>query len=392
MTTQFQIAAITIAIALFGIGNGQTVHAQHQPTVAKGDSVEKLAKDREKAMIQAIYQQTRTAKTASDFTKLIDDCREGMTKKISDKNRKYLKSLEAWGFSRRGMSRCEVGKMMMQAGNLEQAKEVFGQANNDFDKSLELDPTAWRPTLGIGLIKAERGDYLGAIDDFSQLCDSHPKRSEGWFNRAELYYQLERFEKAKSDYEQVIELSPADLQAITGRGHCKLQLDEVNGALKDYQDVATLLPQNDSALINVGDAHQKLEQWKAAYESYFAAMTIKPSTAGAQKSAWLMATCPDPEICRPELALQLAEKAIELGGETRRNLDTLAAAQAANGDFTSAEATQKVAIAKSPKPTDAETQRLAMYASGEKFTQGQTAAASTAELANPLKPKTTIRE
>ncbi len=160
-------------------------------------------------------------------------------------------------------------------------------------------------------------------------------------------------------------------------------------ALKDYQTVSTRLPKNDSALINVADTEQVLGNWKAAYDGYFAAMSSKQTAAGSQKAAWLMATCPDPEFNRPEIAIQLAEKAIELSGETSKNLDTLAAAQAANGDFDSAKKTQELSIAKVAVASPDQTERMAKYQKGQPFVQSAKQPESTKTMgsANPIKPK-----
>jgi hypothetical protein len=62
-----------------------------------------------------------------------------------------------------------------------------------------------------------------------------------------------------------------------------------------------------------------------------------------------MATCPDPQYRDTALAIDAAKRAIELEGETFRNLSTLAAAQASAGQFREAETTQERAIAIAPR-------------------------------------------
>ena len=62
-----------------------------------------------------------------------------------------------------------------------------------------------------------------------------------------------------------------------------------------------------------------------------------------------MATCPDERFRDPKLAVKAAQKAIELRGhKTFRDLETLAAAQACDGQYQLAAETQRQAIAALP--------------------------------------------
>ncbi len=74
--------------------------------------------------------------------------------------------------------------------------------------------------------------------------------------------------------------------------------------------------------------------------------------------AWLLATHSDPKIYKPKEALQLALKATNAtsGGEARI-LDTLAAAQAANGDFAAAISTIDDGISLAEAAKDLETSK-----------------------------------
>src|SRR5206468_1897111 len=59
-------------------------------------------------------------------------------------------------------------------------------------------------------------------------------------------------------------------------------------------------------------------------------------------AAWLLATCPDPEVRDGPRAIELAERAVEATHRNDANLlDTLAAAYAAAGDFVKAVAAQQ---------------------------------------------------
>lgn len=331
------------------------------PATKPADPMETLVKEREDALIKSVSGQTRTAKTASDYTKLIEDCRRGQKLKLSEKNKRYLQSLIGWSLNRRGKKRLDLSTELRAIGNYDSADEMLELAEADFQESLEVKADNWRPKVGLAICAAERGEYLTAIDRFTTTSEAHPDQAQPWFNKAELLYSLKRFEVALSAYDKVIKINPSDLQAITGRAHCLSNLGRMEEAAEEYEVVTRMLPANNWALINLADCHQALGNWEQAYDGYFSAMKSKPIAEGYQKTAWMLATCPDDEFNRPELAFTLAKKAIELGGETVLHFETLAAAQAAAGDFEAAKKTLQNAIVLDGGTNENLSDRIAMY-------------------------------
>jgi hypothetical protein len=66
---------------------------------------------------------------------------------------------------------------------------------------------------------------------------------------------------------------------------------------------------------------------------------------GYNNAAWLAATCPEEKYRNAKLALERAQQAASMTqGKVWEVLDTLAAAQAENGDFSAAVATSEQAL------------------------------------------------
>jgi hypothetical protein len=86
-----------------------------------------------------------------------------------------------------------------------------------------------------------------------------------------------------------------------------------------------------------------------------------------------MATCSDTKVRNPKNALEAARRAIELDGDgDPRYLDTLAAAQAANGQFSDAVETVKDAMknaaqVSTPEDMEAMKQRMVAYQNKKGF-------------------------
>jgi hypothetical protein len=72
-----------------------------------------------------------------------------------------------------------------------------------------------------------------------------------------------------------------------------------------------------------------------------------------QNAAWMMATCPDDFYRNGKSALSTAQKAVQLasGVASAQTLDVLAAAQAASGDFASAQRSVAEALRSTTDPS-----------------------------------------
>jgi tetratricopeptide (TPR) repeat protein len=356
-------AAVTWAATAHGdLGAGSGAQQAESPTAA-------TAQSDEQSRVQAIYARTKSAQSATDFTAIIDECESALAGPLSESNTQYLKGLASWALVRRGAHRIELAEDLRAAGNDSQADACSEQALTDLGRAIELEPTRWRAYLTRGVVYGRQGKYEEAIADFNQVIAQQPAEPLGWFNRAELRYTLGQYTDAIADYSHVLDTTPGDMQALTGRGHARLALGQLDEALEDYEVVLKLLPRNPWALANRGDAYQALGRWDAAHDDYVAALEIEPIGYACRRMAWLMATVPDDEFFEPQTALTMAGRAIELEGETAATLDVLAAAQAATGDFESAQATQGRAIEMAQSERTALEARLALYDAAQPYQQ-----------------------
>ena len=122
------------------------------------------------------------------------------------------------------------------------------------------------------------------------------------------------------------------------------KLDE---AIPHLERAIQLKPDYTEAHNNLSFALTQQGKWNEAIRHFERALQLKPDYAEAACNlARLLATCSEAQFRNPAEALRLAQRAREL--THARNpvvLDTLAAAQAAGGDFVQAAATAKEALA-----------------------------------------------
>lgn len=280
------------------------------------------------------YTRSKTAADEAEYDAIIALCEQGKVG-VSPAYQAYADQLMGWAYNRRGESRAKAGDDQ--------------RALTDFETAVRMNGS-WRAIHNRGVSYAAAGRMDEAAADFDRTIQLNPRYTNAYYNRAELRYRREDYTAAIDDYSQAIKLGPPDAAMYNGRGHAFYRIERFGDALRDYGESIKLDPSNPDPLINRGDTHADLGQYGEAAADYRAAVKVAPENARAfQAAAWLMATCPDGQYRDEALAIDAAKRAIELEGETFRNLSTLAAAQASAGQFQEAEATQERAIAIAPK-------------------------------------------
>ncbi len=81
-------------------------------------------------------------------------------------------------------------------------------AENDFARSLSLDPTQWLAHYGRGILAFRKADYDAAISHFSRAQMIAPQRPEVYFYRAIAFFQNENIPEATADMRYALSLLP----------------------------------------------------------------------------------------------------------------------------------------------------------------------------------------
>jgi tetratricopeptide (TPR) repeat protein len=294
----------------------------------------------EKDFIAGLYAKTHSAKTAADYTQIIDECATADSRELSQKSRDYCKTLSGWACSRRGELRLTLASDFQRVGNAAQSEAILAQAKEDFDRSLVCDPKRWRAMLGLAIVDVQRQDLKSAIEKFAKVIELEPKESCGYFNRAEVCFEMGNYSAALADYEHVVKLNAADTQALTGRAHCFAMLSEQEKARADYDVVCKLLPASGVARMNRGDLLTEMGDYRMAILDHETAMKAGVSAA-TLRLAMLLATCADPEFIDLERAKKLAKQAVDSSGETVETMKCMLAVCQAAGDKVESEKIEK---------------------------------------------------
>jgi len=179
-----------------------------------------------------------------------------------------------------------------------------------------------------GNVKYDKGDFDGAIADFTQAIKIEPKFAKAFQDRAKANEAKGNLVGAIADYTKEIELTPLNTRAYIDRGIVRQKSGDLDGALTDYSKVTELDPDNPVAYNNI---------------------------------AWVLATSSDASVRNGPKSLDNATKACELTGWSIPTVyGTLAASYAENGNFSEAVKWQSFYVKAFPGTSDA-LQRLELY-------------------------------
>ncbi len=341
-----------------------------EPSTAPAES------DDGQAVIQkigAVSRLSRSAGSATEYSAIIQQCQQILeTPPDSPEHVRYVQSLQSWALNRRARTRMDLADQFQKIGNEAQAQQVLERACRDLDAAIAADPGKWQALKNRAILLTRLEQYQRAVDDWSELIARRPDSGDARvarFNRGELLYELGQFDEALTDYRAAVAANPRDLPALNGCGNCLLALNQPEPAIEFYDRILQIDRGNSGALVNRGDARQQVQQWAGALQDYRDSMAAAPEGPAMQRLAWLLATCPDESLCDPDEALTIIRQAIASEGETPENLETLAAAWAAAGQFDKARDVQTRVIALSDSPNEAYQVRQTLYENQERYRQ-----------------------
>ncbi len=98
--------------------------------------------------------------------------------------------------------------------------------------------------------KFEKGDFKGAIADYTKAIEINPQYADAYNNRGAAKYSLKDTQGAIADYNKAIEINPQLALAYYNRGNAKHGLRDQPGACADYKKAVSLGDQGTAQWLN----------------------------------------------------------------------------------------------------------------------------------------------
>jgi len=130
-----------------------------------------------------------------------------------------------------------------------------------------------------GYDKSDKGDYYGAISDFTKAIEINPNLANAYFTRGNAKYNLKDYNGAIADFTKAIEINPNFAKAYNNRGNSKSDLKDYYGAISDYNKAIEINPNSANAYNNRGNSKSDLKDYYGAISDYNKAIEINPNSA-----------------------------------------------------------------------------------------------------------------
>jgi len=172
-------------------------------------------------------------------------------------------------------------------GMAKDKKGDFDGAIADYTHAIELDPTFTGAYYNRGLAKKHKGDLDGAIADYDHVIQSNPnnpKYARAYCDRGVAKRKKGDLDGAINDYNRTIELDPKYAIAYANRGNAKDEKGDLDGAITDYTRAIELNPKFTGAYNNRADTHAKKKQYDAAIKDTQKAIALDPKNGNSYLS------------------------------------------------------------------------------------------------------------
>jgi|GEM_PF-1782840 len=223
-------------------------------------------------------------------------------------------------------------------------KGDFDGALADYTKAIELEPQLSVLWNNRGNARKSAGDLDGAFADYSKAIELNPRDAKVWNNRGVIRSARGDFEGAIADFTRAIELDPTYANPWNLRGLARKEKGDIDGAIADSSKAIELDPNVAGYWTNRGGARSAKGDLDGAIADHTEAIELDPSEAGA----WINRGNAHSDKGLLDAAISDCAKAIGLNPKITMSWFARGNARNAKGDFDGAIADYNQAIALDP--------------------------------------------
>ncbi|GAX41804.1 tetratricopeptide TPR_2 repeat protein [Tolypothrix sp. NIES-4075] len=165
--------------------------------------------------------------------------------------------------------------LYIQGGD-KRRKGDFKGAIADYTEAIRLNPKYVSAYNDRGIARRSLRDNQGAIADYEQAIRLDPKYTLAYYNRGLVRSELGDNQRAIADYNQALEINPKYVYAYVSRGRARRNLGDQQGALADFDQAIRLNPRSALTYVNRGLVRSYLGDKEGAIADYLEVIRFTP--------------------------------------------------------------------------------------------------------------------
>ena len=220
-----------------------------------------------------------------------------------------------------------------------------GHALRHFAQTARLRPGSAVARFNFGTALEGSGRFTEAAVEYDRAATLDPAYGPAHVNLGNMLLRQGRLADAAHQYREAVRVQPDNADGQNNLGRVLVAEGRQQDAVEHLQEALRLRPTYVEAHFNLAEALARGGDASAAIAQYREAIRLRPGwTPALIALGWVLSSHVDPSVRRPDEALRLTRRAVELSGGTDPGaLDVLAAAYAVTNQFDNAITTATLA-------------------------------------------------
>ena len=156
-------------------------------------------------------------------------------------------------FSSRPLVNPSVERRLFEEGIGFLRNSQMEMAEERFKKLLVSNPKQADALNLLGIIRAQSGDFKGAIDFIKRAISINPNNPASYFNRGLALIEIGNPGRAIDDFKKAISLNPLYAEAYNGLGNALSDLMQISAAIESFKQAIQINPKYADAWNNLGN-------------------------------------------------------------------------------------------------------------------------------------------
>lgn len=203
------------------------------------------------------------------------------------------------------------GYALVYVSTIYYGSQEYGRALSILDKAMKHLPKKDKKWAALAyasrseIYKAMQ-DTVQAVNDLTQAIDIDPSNSKYFENRAEMYYEQEKYDLSDADYRQMIALDRGDIIGYMGLGRNANAQKRWDDAISQFDYVIKFAPDYSSGYSFRAESYLGKEKWAEATDDIIKGLDID----GDDKAFYLMGHVPEEavQMMKAKLKIQMTKQ------------------------------------------------------------------------------------